>query len=125
MKLQNSGLLAVVAMVAITSGCASYRTSSNITSESPPVLNANTKVLIAEDSLPGRKYKAIGPIEVSVKKATIFHQDPTKAQANEALIETARVIGADAVINVTYQSGIGMMTWGYMDATGTGVKLAD
>ena len=125
MKIQNSGLLAVVAMVAITSGCASYRTSSNITSESPTALNANTKVLIAEDSLPGRKYKKIGPIEVSVKKATIFHKDPTKEQANEALSESARVIGADAVINVTYQSGIGMMTWGYMDATGTGVKLAD
>lgn len=125
MKIQKSGLLAVVAMVAITSGCASYRTSSNITSESPPALSANTKVLIAEDSLPGRKYKEIGPIEVSVKKMTIFHKDPTKEQANEALTETARVIGADAVINVTYQSGIGMTTWGYMDATGTGVKLAD
>jgi hypothetical protein len=114
-----------VAMVAITSGCAPYRTSSNITSESPTALNANTKVLIAEDSLPARKYKEIGPIEVSVKKATIFHKDPTKEQANEALTESARVIGADAVINVTYQSGIGMMTWGYMDATGTGVKLAN
>ena len=125
MKVKKSGLLAVVAMVAITSGCASYRTSSNITSGSPPALSANTKVLIAEDSLPGRMYKEIGPIEVSVKKATIFHKDPTKGQANEALTETARVIGADAVINVTYQSGIGMMTWGYMDAKGTGVKLAD
>jgi hypothetical protein len=125
MKIQKSGLLAVVAMVAITSGCASYRTSSNITSESAPALSANTKVLIAEDSLPGRKYKEIGPIEVSVKKATIFHKDPTKEQANEALTETARVISADAVINVTYQSGIGMMTWGYMDAKGTGVKLAE
>ena len=81
--------------------------------------------MIAEDSLPARKYKEIGPIEVSVKKATIFHKDPTKEQANEALTESARVIGADAVINVTYQSGIGMMSWGYMDATGTGVKLAN
>jgi uncharacterized protein YbjQ (UPF0145 family) len=81
--------------------------------------------LIAEDSLLSRKYKEIGPIEVSVKKLTIFHSDPTKEQANEALAEKARVIGADAVINVTYQSGIGLMTWGYIDAKGIGVKFAD
>jgi len=125
MKIQKSGLLAIVVVVVITSGCASYRTSSNISSESAPALSANTKVLIAEDSLPSRKYREIGPIEVSVKKLTVFHSDPTREQANEALTEKARVIGADAVINVTYQSGIGLMTWGYIDAKGIGVKLAD
>lgn len=125
MTIQKAGLLAAVTVVAMISGCASYRTDSNISSESAPVLSASTKVLIAEDSLPNRKYKQIGPIEVSVKKLTIFHADPTKEQANEALRERARIIGADAVINVTYKSGIGLMTWGYIDANGTGVKLAD
>jgi len=79
--------------------------------------------LISEDSLPNRKYKEIGAIEISVKKLTLFHADPTKEQANEALSEKARAIGADAVINVIYQSGVGLTTWGYMDATGIGVKL--
>lgn len=125
MKIKKPGLLAAVTVVAMISGCASYRTDSNISSESAPVLSASTKVLIAEDSLPNRKYKQIGPIEVSVKKLTIFHADPTKEQANEALRERARIIGADAVINVTYKSGIGLMTWGYIDANGTGVKLTD
>lgn len=125
MTIQKAGLLAAVTVVAMISGCASYRTDSNISSESAPVLSASTKVLIAEDSLPNRKYKQIGPIEVSVKKLTIFHADPTKEQANEALRERARIIGADAVINVTYKSGIGLMTWGYIDANGTGVKLTD
>lgn len=82
-------------------------------------------MLIAENNLPNRKFKPVGPIEVSVKKLTVFHADPTKEQANEALRERARIIGADAVINVTYKSGIGLMTWGYMDANGTGVKLLD
>jgi hypothetical protein len=49
-------------------------------------------VLISEDSLPNRKYKVIGPIEVSVKKLTIFHKDPTKEMANDALAEKARAI---------------------------------
>lgn len=81
-------------------------------------------VLLSEDSLPNRKYEVIGPIEISIKKLTAFHSDPTKAQANWALIEKAREIGANAVINIRYKSGIGLMTWGYIDASGTGVKLA-
>lgn len=122
---QKAALLGVMLMAALTTGCASYRTSSNIETTAPASLAAGTKVLIAEDSLPNRKYTAVGPIEVSVKKLTIFHKDPTKEQANEALSEKARTIGADAVVNVTYKSGIGLTTWGYMDAKGTGVKLAD
>jgi hypothetical protein len=116
-------LLAVV--VATTAGCASYRTSSNIESKPEAAPAASVKVLLAEDSLPGRKYLEVGPIEVSVKKLTVFHKDPTKEQANEALIEKARSIGANAVIKITYTSGIGFTTWGYMDAKGVGVKLAE
>ena len=38
-------------------------------------------------------------------------------------MKSARAIGADAVINVKYTSGIGFMTWGYIDAEGEGVRL--
>jgi len=125
MNKTKSSLLCALLIAALTSGCASYRTTSNISSDAPAGLTASTKVLIAEDSLPNKKYKEIGPIEVSIKKLTVFHKDPTKEQANEALSEKARAIGADAVVNVTYKSGIGLTTWGYMDANGTGVKLGD
>jgi len=118
-------LLCVLLIATLTSGCASYRTSSNISSDASAGLSANTKVLIAEDSLPNRKYKEIGPIEISIKKLTVFHKDPTKEQANEALSEKARAIGADAVVNVTYKSGMGFTTYGYIDAKGIGVKLQD
>jgi len=125
MNITKASLLCALLIATLTSGCASYRTSSNISSDAPAGLSANTKVLIAGDSLPNRKYKELGPVEVSIKKLTVFHNDPTKEQANEALSEKARAIGADAVINVTYKSGIGFTTWGYMDANGIGVKLAD
>ena len=59
------------------------------------------------------------------KKLTVFHKDPTKEQANEALIEKARSIGANAVVNIKYTSGIGFTTWGYIDAKGVGVKLVE
>lgn len=148
MKKTNTLLLSALAALAVTTGCASYRVESNIpsdvpvpmpasgiSSDAPPssatsvTTNSSTskesrsKVLISEDSLPGRKYKEIGVIEVSVKKLTIFHKDPTKEQADEALKEKAVAIGADAVLNATYESGVGFTTWGYMDAKGTGVKL--
>jgi len=106
------------------SGCAAYRTSSNIPAEEAPA-SASATVLISEDALAGRKYKELGPVEVSVKKLTLFHKDPTREQANEALQARARALGADAVINVKYENGIGLTTWGYVDAKGTAVELTE
>jgi hypothetical protein len=125
MQLGKILLLVIVIAFGVTSGCASYRTSSNIKSGPTSEVNPDVFVLILEGPLPDSTYKEIGPIKVRVKKLTVFHKDPTKKQANEALIEKAREIGADAVINVTYQSGLGFTTWGYMDARGMGVKLTE
>lgn len=126
MNLKSKKFHLIAAAVAATalSGCATYRTDSNIASEPTSAVSSKANVLIIE-GVPDKKYKEIGPIEVSVKKLTVFHKDPTKEQANEALVEKARIIGADAVIKVTYESGIGFTTWGYIDAKGTGVKLGE
>lgn len=114
------GLLALV----LVAGCAAYRVNTKTVDSSPvPLSGAPQQVLLAQDNLPGRRYVIIGPIQVSVKKLTVFHKDPTREQANEALVEKAREIGASAVINIKYTEGIGMMTWGYIDAEGTGVRL--
>lgn len=124
-RLQKIALLPFMIATVMATGCATYRTDSNIDDKTAPSAAHIDKVIIAEDSLPGRKYTTVGPVEVSVKKLTVFNKDPTKEQANEALMEKARAIGADAVINVTYETGIGLTTWGYIDAKGTGVKLAE
>lgn len=125
MTFTRTGLLITAMVASLASGCAAYRTESNIAPTDAPVAASTGKVLISENSLPGRKYKVLGPIEVSIKKLTVFHSDPTKDMANQALTEKARAIGADAVIDVTYKSGIGLTTWGYLDANGKGVKLSD
>lgn len=122
LKPYTFSLLAAVIAATVLSGCATYRTDSNITSEPTSAVLSKANVLILE-GVPDKKYKELGPIEVSVKKLTVFHKDPTKEQANEALIEKARIIGADAVIKVTYESGVGFTTWGYIDAKGIGVKF--
>ena len=125
MTLKEIGLLVVVISLATTSGCATYRSSSNIKSKPASSVNSNSHVIITEGPMTDRNYKEIGPIKVSVKKLTAFHKNPTKEQANEVLIEKAKVIGADAVINVTYKSGVGLTTWGYIDAKGMGVKFTE
>jgi len=128
MNLRSCTAPALLTLVLVTAtGCASYRVSSNVESApsaaAPP--SSATKVLLAEDNLPGRQYTPVGPIEVSVKKLTIFHKDPTKEMANEALVEKARSLGANAVVSIKYTTGIGLTTWGYMDAKGTAVKLVE
>jgi hypothetical protein len=122
LKLGMLSLFASVIAATALSGCATYRTDSNISPAPDSALTSKADVLISE-GVPDRKYKELGPVEVSVKKLTVFHKDPTKEQANEALAERARMIGADAVIKVTYESGVGFTTWGYIDAKGIGVKF--
>jgi hypothetical protein len=124
LKPKNSSLLAAVIAAAALSGCATYRTDSNISAAPAAGAASAANVLILE-GVPDKKYKELGPVEVSVKKLTVFHKDPTREQANEALVEKARIIGADAVIRVIYESGIGFTTWGYIDAKGTGVKFGE
>ena len=111
-------------LLSALAGCATYRTDSNIPAAPDSAVVSKASVLILE-GIPNRKYQEIGSLEVSVKKLTVFHKDPTKEQANEALVEKARIIGADAVIKVSYESGIGFTTWGYMDAKGVGVKFSE
>lgn len=56
---------------------------------------------------------------------TYYHSDPTRAQVNSILAEKTRRLGGNAVINVKYKEGVGMMTWGYISAEGMAVKLTD
>ena len=123
-------LVAAVAASVIFSGCASYRTDAKFESKSPESIVPNDEiiipvkgVLISPGTLPNKKHRDIGVIEVSIKKLTVFHSDPTREQANDALADKALAVGADAIINTTYKSGVGLTTWGYMDAQGTAVKL--
>ena len=116
-------ILATSVSTLIISGCSTYRASSNVKVPESTTTQKNTNVLVTEGSMPSDKYTAISPLKVSVKKLTLFDKDPTKEMANEELKKSAKAIGADAVINVKYKSGVGFTTWGYIDANGLGVKL--
>ncbi len=108
----------VLVLLFVIQGCA-YRSSENLNADQLSSLN----VVLSESHIKGKKYKAIGPVSVDIKKTTIFNADPTEEMANELLKAKAKQMGADAVINVRYDSGIGLLTWGYIEATGIAVKF--
>lgn len=123
--MKRAGLPVVLSVLVLVSGCAGYRTISNIDLDADRTLESESSVIIAEDSLPGREYEELGPIEVSLRKPALFFRNPRKEEAHEELEKRARVMGADAVIDVTYRRGIGATTWGYLDASGVAVRLLD
>ena len=115
------GMLVIVSMT----GCASYRTNSDVEFDAIEVEKVETNIQILEGDLTDTTYSVIGPIEAKVKKLTIFHKNPTKEQVDIVLVEKAKKMGANAVINVSYSGGVGFTTWGYMKGEGTAVKAED
>lgn len=112
-------LTVAVALGLSFTGC-SYRTDSGISI--PQNVSAKTSMLITEDDLIDKNCKTIEQIDASVKKLTVFHKNPTKEQVNFVLSEKAKKLDANAVRNVKYTSGVGLTTWGYMDAQGDASK---
>ena len=115
-------VLTILSSLMLT-GCAAYRTEKDAALPTAATTLSTKKILIREDALAERKYKELGPVTGEVKKLTMFHSDPTRDQVNLILTEKAQAMGADAVVKVTYKTGIGLMTWGYIEATGVGVKF--
>lgn len=100
-------------------GCA-YRSESG--ESLPESINLKSDILITEQSYDHKNCKTIEHVDVSVKKLTVFHKDPTKEQADFLLSEKAKKLNANVVRNVKYSSGIGFTTWGYLDAQGDASK---
>lgn len=127
MKNGRFSILAL-SLVLSLSGCAAYRTSSNIEEAAAGIQTGQPQKdiqILTSGEVFSKKYQELQRIEISIKKLTAFHADPTREMANAELKKKAAQIGADAVINVQYQSGIGLMTWGYIDAQGTGVRIVE
>ena len=125
MKTSILNRVSVFVLVVAMSGCASYRVSSNVPDAITANAASNKVPVISEDGMTGRKFMELGPVEVSIKKLTLFHKDPTREMATEALAQKAQIMGADAVINTKYKTGIGFTTWGYIDASGMAIKMAE
>jgi len=112
-------------MVLMMAGCAPYKTNSDISFDSTKIDAPKTLVIITIGTIGNRKYQEIGEIEAKVKKSMAYHPDPTEGQANVVLSEKAKRLGADAVINVTYESKKSYTSWGVITARGIAVKFVE
>jgi len=66
----------------------------------------------------------VGDVNVSVRKTTIFNEDPTREKVNEAMQREAARHGADAVILARYGTvGIDFFSWGRLDGNGRAVRF--
>ena len=110
-------------MLLLATGCASYRTNSDITFDSTKVPSYESRVLLLEGLIKDKKFSELGILEAEVKKRSLGTDDPTKDQVNYVLIKKAEAIGADAIMNVKYEEGAGFTTWGYINASGIAVKF--
>jgi len=110
------------------SACATWSTSEvkkdGLTiSPTPQTVQKSPKdIIVTEADITDRKYKALGDIEVTVNKTTIFHSDPTPEKVKEELQKEAAKLGADAVILVRYGTvGVSFMSWGSLNGKGRAV----
>lgn len=81
-----------------------------------------TQVIVTENDITDRQYTSLGDISVTVRKFTIFDDDPTKEKVADALREKAAEMGADAVVLARYGTvGVSLVSWGEMDGNGRAV----
>ena len=79
-------------------------------------------IIVTQDDITDRPYRALDDLSVTVAKWTIFDADPTPAKVDQALRAKAAKLGADAVILVRYGTvGIGAFTWGKLEGKGRAV----
>lgn len=67
-------------------------------------------------------FEPIRRLEAKCEARTNFSKTPTIADANAKLQELAAGLGADAVVDVSYDSGMSMTSWRSLKATGLAVK---
>jgi len=116
--------LVAISLAALVAGCATWSDSSVQRKEGVAAARPSdpAKVAIMEGDA-SRRYHSLGDITVTVNKTTVFNQDPTREQVNEALKAKAAELGADAVIHVRYGTGgVSMLSWGSLEGKGRAIK---
>jgi len=79
-----------------------------------------TDIAIYSDSL-DTPYRSLGEITAKVSKGSLLSKSPTIEDVNFKLQEEALRLGANAVLNVTYDRGMSLMSYEVLKAKGLAV----
>ena len=127
---QHKLLAALAAVTVLTSGCATWSTTSVEGGGKPAseaiatVKTPATQIVLTDQDVVDRKYTVLGDITATVNKTTVFHPNPTRAMVNEEFRKKAHEMGADAVILIRYgEVGVSFMSWGSLEGKGRAIKF--
>ena len=82
------------------------------------------KVPVVANDITDRPYRVIAEIETNVRKASIFHKDPSERKIFQELWERAEKVGADAVVNAEYGTPrVAAGSWGASKARGQAIRF--
>jgi hypothetical protein len=68
------------------------------------------------------EYEPIRRLEAKSEAATAFSRAPTMEDVNARMRQLAAGLGANAIIDVVYQSGVSLTSWKSMKASGLAVR---
>lgn len=85
---------------------------------------ARLPVPVVAGDITDRPYRVLGTVNKGVRKATLFSKSASEEKVYRELWESAKKMGADAVINAQYgESRITGMSWGAREARGQAIKF--
>ncbi|MEP0188985.1 MAG: hypothetical protein ABJP70_05110 [Erythrobacter sp.] len=88
------------------------------------IVNEEMGVPVFAEDITDKPYKIVGPVSAGVRKATIFSKKPSKQKIYNEVWERGEKMGADAVVNVTYDDAkVTLDSWGKTRALGFAVKF--
>ena len=87
-----------------------------------PLRRAPQQIIVTENDINDRPYTALGDVSVTVRKITLFDNDPTRADVSYALQQKAAKMGADAVVFARYGAlGFGAVSPGELEGNGRAI----
>lgn len=122
---------ALVVLGPLLAACGTYHTGhvspvGSEQDEAPVASRPAADVIVTENDITDRKYRPLGDVKVTVRKANIFAADPAREKVAQALREESARLGADAVVLARYGTvGIGLVSWGQMDGAGRAVRFVE
>jgi len=120
----------VFVAAALLTGCVSigahYTASPDAAAYTTKAGKDPGEIIVSETAIAGHRYKVIGSIESQGRSLNLLSPAPTREDLDKSLRVEAAKRGADAVINVEYQSQReGLASHGKMTATGQAVVFTD
>ena len=72
---------------------------------------------------PTAPYRSLGTVKARASAPTAFNRAPTLDEVNGKLREQAARLGANAIVNVTYQRGADLFSWKAIHAQGVAAQV--